>query len=195
MTVMKLEDFFTNRSVIDYDWKIQGMRIEEEPGRMIFGGRCGPDNHDVASLCHEMAHFVEIDDARCMMRNWGLRYTQVEVFGQLYPQAVTCQGAMREIRVIALQKNLHKTLGVKEYIHKTTRSLEHLHDWCFVPMFDGRSAFGEDADHSLSSKQCDISRLMWCRKQVNELAKKPEFSIDAFIAEWRRKHEIVVNKL
>lgn len=87
---------------------------EVGPSGMVLGMRAGPTSGCPDVLLHEMAHFVEIDDARCLARGWGLRVPTVEVAGRPYEQPATFGCCLREIRVMALQLALGRHFRLEQ---------------------------------------------------------------------------------
>tara|TARA_R100001132_G_C3273357_1_gene95438 strand:- start:3082 stop:3618 length:537 start_codon:yes stop_codon:yes gene_type:complete len=95
------------------------------------GGRAGI-SHDLNNLIHEMAHMIEIDDARVHLRGWGLTcLTVVEVMGVEYMEPVTPQATLREVRTFAIQKVISDHIGHPVDVRKDLAVLvKWLPDWC-----------------------------------------------------------------
>src|SRR5512134_41522 len=66
-------------------------------GRLHLGIWAGP-SATVFNLCHEMAHFIEIDNRRCHLPGWGLKTGKTVLIGsQLVPEGMhTTQAIERE---------------------------------------------------------------------------------------------------
>ena len=195
---MKLSDFFTTNDVVyefskyDYGNCIKFLSTERgEKYVLVMKGAGTSEDDQIANLCHEMAHFVEIDDDRCTAHGWGLKYPERFVIDRTCYEPVTCNGVMREIRVLAYQKNVQRFLGCSQDIHETTIALEHLEDYIHVPILSGEAPYSEGTTHGLNYDQIKNSQFEWCKNKVDELARDPKYGIDAFISEWNRKLKIV----
>lgn len=64
------------------------------------GDRAGP-GRGIYNLCHEICHFVEIDDKRMMMPGWGIHAPTEYLFGRIIYEPVTMQITEREMRACA----------------------------------------------------------------------------------------------
>lgn len=163
-------EFFHGASV-ELVWDTT-QRVEE--GKLQLGGRAGPTVH-ISNLCHEMAHLVEIDDARCGQPGWGLQLPKVFIYDRMCLNPETNQATRREVRVAAYQLNLMRHLGLRATPAGLVRAYTFLPDWCFVP--------GRD----------DKARLQWCANQVLKLSLKPKYGIVRFKREWWRKQRLLAS--
>ena len=154
-------------------------------GELVLGCRAGPEVSYV-NLTHEMAHFIEIDDARMMLPRWGLRLPRVYVAGRECVEPVTTQITEREIRVIAYQANLLEYLGSPQTVESTIESLQWLPDFFLLPIENGTYPYSEEGKVvDMSSKEVDASRTRWT---ANRVAKEREtYTMERFLAEWTRK--------
>ena len=132
-------ELFRNNPVIQFKEGIQGQRVID--GIIYVGDQCGPKKNDIASLCHELAHFVEIDEYRMAHSAWGLVYPEVEVFGRMCIEPKTMQSTDRELRVCAYQAYLHEYFKVQESIEETVQALRWMSDTYYVPLEDGSHAY------------------------------------------------------
>jgi len=169
----QLEREFFHGAAVRLVWDVSQEVLD---GRLRIGGRAGPVMH-IANLCHEMAHFVEIDDSRCGVLGWGLRIRKIWVIDQLCIEPLTHQGTDRECRVAAYQLNLMRHLGLRATPEKLVRPFHYQADWWNVPGGPG-----------------DKGRLRWCADQVKALSDKPEYQIDAFTREWWRKNHVLAHR-
>lgn len=158
--------FFQDRPEVTVEVETEGNRYEklEDPrSPMIFGCRAGPaswqDSYEISNLLHEMGHFLEIDTARMGIPGWGLRHRQVYLMGRIFDEPVTCQGTMREARVMGYQIALGRLVGFEADLAETVEPLRNMSDFCFVP-----------ADPEV--KDYNLSRLLTLGLVANETAEK-----------------------
>lgn len=155
----------TNQSVFD--------------GVLYLGALAGPQR-SIVNLCHEMSHFVEIDDRRCCRSGWALKLPEIEVCGQLCIEPVTHQSVDREIRVAAFQHNLLMHIGVPRTPETLVRSFSFLPAWCYVPKLVKRK-----------TDTYDTPRFRWCAAECRKLIVLHEYSVEAFRVEWWRKNAVL----
>lgn len=165
---------------------------ENHPEAVVFvGDRAGPENH-VTNLCHELAHFVEIEDYRMTRYNWGLTVPSVYIVDRLCVEPRTTQITEREIRVAAYQYNLLNYIGCKRTIKNLVSSYQYLPDFMLVPLEDGTMPYGEEGKITkLPYEKIDKSRLKWIENRTRDILK--DYSVDRFISEWERKIKILEN--
>jgi hypothetical protein len=97
------------------------------------------------------------------------------------------QATARELRVMAYQANVMEHLGMRDKV--PVDALVSMPDFLYVPMEDGRSAYGSDSDDSLSCTEKDASRVRWMIKQVE--LQRNIFTYARFEAEWQRKMQLL----
>lgn len=187
----------------DYKSWFQGTKLRFDPdtegnkivdGRMVLGMRAGPVRNDPLTLLHEMAHFIEIDDARCTVDGWGLQvpYLSIPPYAPCKnPQ--TFQAAAREIRVSAIQRVLAHHFGFEfdDYY-----GAKLIWDWvpganfiCTVfPEVPCFSAFERDDPNQPSYREMVKLRCDRIAQAIADKAKK--WTIDEIRAEWNRKCQI-----
>lgn len=129
--------FDGHEEYLTWSREIEGNNTSE--GRMVLGMRAGP-SASIGSLLHEMAHLVEIDDARCHRHAWGLEVTQVEVLGEIYTEPRTFQCSIRELRVTAIQKVLSDHLGCCMSLNWWGPLIQYLPDWWAFRQYFGDAA-------------------------------------------------------
>lgn len=169
----------TNR--VRYTPRLEGQRVDND-GVIFVGNRAG--GLHVSNLAHELSHFVEIDDARMQIYGWGLRRPEIWVFDRMCCEPTTMKMIERELRVIAYQFNLLESLGSPTQARGFVSSLRFMPDFLYVPLEDGRAAYGDDADE-MDSRAKDESRIRWMARRVEEL--RSTHTLERFDSEWTRK--------
>lgn len=186
------------------DLNVQGTKVEWTNGMgyinprdfngIILGGKAGPQVH-VSNLLHEMAHFIEIDDARCTQPGWGLRVRQVYFMGESYNDPRTYQATLREARVGAIQLELAEFFGVK-YDYEEPADKEE--DWDLKYTLDATNLakifhrFLPDGVHafkrfriSLKSKDYEQRAIACLAKEIEK--RRERLYIEYLWSEFRRK--------
>lgn len=97
MTSLNLSCFFATQDTVYIDETVEGNR--PIGSKLALGTRAGPSK-DFSNALHEMAHLLEIDDARCHLPGWGLKNTSRLGQGPRY------QKIARESRVWGIQVKL-----------------------------------------------------------------------------------------
>lgn len=177
-----VDEFFVG-SEITYRPGLEGQRVEE--GHVVIGDKAGP-GRDLGNLCHEMSHFVEIDDRRMGRPGWGLRVPEVWVFDRMCCEPTTMQMTAREMRVIAFQANLMEYLGIQGQLEGAVQSMRFMPDFYMVPEEEPRTDVKSYRDY-------DATRLRWISKRVEELRKV--HTLDVFLSEWSRKNKVLRRRL
>jgi len=166
--------FAGHEDYLVFDAQVEGNRAQD---RMILGAKAGP-GVDPSNLLHEMAHFIEIDDARCCVRGWGL------LTGFDEEPVITYQATERELRVIAIQKLLGEHFGVEADIPKTISSMTFMPDW-----WNYRSLLTADQKIKFGSKA-------WHALLTNHMMQNyAALEISQLRAEWDRKCQIVAARM
>lgn len=180
----KLEKEFFYSSVVNFRPKLQSQQVTVS-GDIILGDGAGP-SYDISYLCHEMAHLVEIDDARMRCNGWGLIYPEVYVINTVCCEPRTNAITMRELRVAAYQFHLLQYIGVPNSIAEIVDSFDYLPDTTYVPIEDGRKPYGKNYKDVIA-EGIDIkeSQMIWRINEVNKL--KEIFTLERFLSEWKRK--------
>lgn len=189
---LKLDkEFLQHTDKIKFKPGVEGNHVDVD-GIVYVGDRAGPQI-DFINLCHELSHFVEIDDKRMKMYGWGLSLPEMYIMGQRCIEPVTMQATARELRVMAYQTNLLKYLGKKVSVRNLVTSLKWMADFCYIPLEDGLPAYVDDGDGNykcrVEYKNLDSSRIKWAIARVKELRKK--YTIDKFKSEWFRKIKLL----
>lgn len=171
-TNRKIKQLFLNQP-IQLVWdRTQGIT---DKGQLYVGGRAGL-SADIVNLCHEMAHFVEIDDERCDAPDWGFHFPEVWIYDRMCIEPTTHQMTDRECRVAALQQSLLAYVGRPLSARTLVRAFHYLPDYYMVPGKDQKT------------------RLKWCAARVKELSVLPEYGLDYFMHEWARKNTILLTR-
>lgn len=166
------EEFFTNSPIAIDTVKHSTQWVRDR--RLCFGVWAGP-KAETSNLLHEMAHFVEIDEARMNITGWGLKLPNRRYTKGLYDgcEPKTMQITAREIRVMALQHNLHEHLGIPTWRDQVVQLLRWLPDAHNVPG---------------ASKE---AHNRWIMAQYDRLIKSEAYSFSRFNVEWKRRNEIL----
>ena len=180
-------EFLSHTNRVVFKPGLEGQTIGDD-GTIFIGDRAGPEL-EITNLCHEMAHFVEIDDARMTCRKWGLQVRKVVICGQECLDPRTTQITEREMRVAAYQSHLQELIGVSESIDEITKSFRWLPDFTFIPLENGRPAFGEGSDPDVPYEEIDPSRLRWIANRTREL--RSVYTLERFVSEWHRKIKLL----
>lgn len=155
-----------------FDADVEGNRVTA--AGMLLGMGAGPTHGDPGVLLHEMAHFVEIDDARCLVWGWGLRVPTVEVAGRMCEQPTSFACCLREVRVMALQCALGRHFGLEQ----DPAELAQLLSW--VPgVWHGAAHYG--ADGRLTAHEL----FELAARDIE--ARAAEVDVGSVWGEWRRK--------
>ena len=191
LNILKKE-LFSKTNTLQFQKGVQGQYVDPD-GIICIGDRAGPECH-ISSLCHELAHFVEIDDYRVTWFGWGLKLPQIWVYDRMCIEPTTIQITDREIRVAAYQKNLLDYLKVDYSVEKLVESYTWLPDFHLVPLEDGLPAYINNGENEKSElrvpyEEIDLSRLRYIRNRVNDILS--EFSIERFFSEFDRKVKII----
>lgn len=153
--------------------RLEGQNVEERC--VILGMRAGPEM-SVDNVCHELAHFIEIDEGRMATLNWGLNYG-TEIPGFATREFQTGDHIWREIRVWAIQWHLQQFIGKP----RTFDELGKIGFW--LP--DRWTAFPDDVDWS---KRDESNR--WFAEQIKREADKRD--IDSILTELERRRSILL---
>ncbi len=161
-------------SLIYFDQNLEGSLFYK--GKLHFGYRVG-SLRSLSILLHELGHFLDIDDARVVHSNWGLK-TPFGTLGRLYGQSNSFRLTVRECSVVAWQTLLGRAVGFEDQEAETTlRALKGMPDWCLVP------SYGDTFEEN------DESRYHWCRALVSEHLRKR--SVDDALTELYRKISVL----
>lgn len=184
-----LDDWFHNPRV-QHSKNESGNPVRD--GVMLFGWRVGPSK-DVDGVVHEMAHLIEIDDARCHLPGWGLWVRQTYIPGHPpFAEPHTFQACAREIRVVAIQKVIFESLGLpfdSDYWAKV------IYDWVPGNVFV-REEYPEVppwGDRGLSYE--GISQLAKKAIAVDIDRQAAALTLNRVRAEWDRKCALVASRL
>ena len=184
------DEFFADAAV-HVDWNQVGLSqtlIEDGDGVLVSLSPWAGPVADISNLVHEMAHFVEIDEARMTRFGWGLDVPQVHIGGQSCDQPVTCQATKRELRVMAYQASVLKYLGFPKSIRNLVQPLVFMSDWTLVPLENGIHPYADGAP-KVPYDEIDKSRRRWCAKQIETFSET--HTLERFLSEWKRRNEVL----
>jgi len=118
---------------VDISVGVEGVRHDPDAGTVILGCRAG-SSYDVVNLLHEMAHFVEIPEERCVKPDWGFRPGKAVLgdFGIAFIPT-TARGTEREARVWAWQTVLMREIGVPFDVESLVGAAVYMSDFTNVP--------------------------------------------------------------
>ena len=185
-TLNKIKQRYFTKSAVQLDWKKDQAVID---GQVIIGAKAGPECN-ITNLIHEMAHFVEIDEDRMNQDGWGLRTPTVFIYNRYCIEPKTIQMTEREIRVMAYQANIFEAFEFPHTaIDEFASAMRHMPDFCYVPLEDGSSAYGDDRTHNLEYQDITKSQIKWIRNQVEK--NRSIFSFEKFESEWFRRNKIL----
>jgi hypothetical protein len=166
---------------------IGGQRIDTD-GTILIGSVSGPVKDCPDALCHELGHFVEVEEGRLGIYGWGLSLREIYVMGQRCVDVHTRQVTERELRVHAYQAHLHEYFKVKETIESCVESLRWLPDHMNIPLEDGSMPFA-DGSPNYRLKDIERSRYRWKMNRLEEL--KETYTLDRFFSEFKKRKEIL----
>ena len=177
------QDFFAEHSeYIGIDPRgMNGMSVDR---RMLLLG-CKVDYMvpgELWNLAHEMAHLVEIDDARCFKFNWGFSYGTKYTFpGREWYEMHTIKATAREIRTLGWQIGFNNRYGLDEY--------DSIYMAKLMEIIDGHTGYG---DRRLLKRDSDGSYNEWRKEMLDRIEAEilnfaQDHPFEAFKAEWDRK--------
>jgi len=171
-------------SAVQYDAS-EGQRVRD--GIVYLGLRCGPA-YCWDALVHEIAHFIEIDEARMDRDAWGFRWPYDEEGRPI--NFTTSAHIERELRVFAISLHLFEYAGFNIDPEDLTSSLHWMDYW---------SVYGEvdkiqipEGEKMPSFKVFDRKMQIWGARKVREYYKN--YDIDSLLAEWKRRNEVLKNR-
>lgn len=116
-------------NVVRFSPKLQGSRSIDGEG-IELGLKAGP-SRSLSNGLHELAHFIEIDDARSFVSGWGLEGGKVDM-GMGYTAYGTDKHVRREMRCWAIEYYLRDLAGIPASVEHITRACTFLPDIEFV---------------------------------------------------------------
>lgn len=157
-----------------------GSTVEEDG--LVFG--TGTKEKDMGSLVHEMAHFLEIDEDRCLQPGWGLRVPQREICGQLFYEPQTFSLCARELRVMAIQRVLHQQFGMVFDEHYWAKLIVDFIDGvCFISTYYKDPSLGYGTGKSLR----DIEKAQAERMAQDILERSEKLSAQDLWSTWQHR--------
>ncbi len=187
----KLKELFKNSPLIISD-DIEGQRLDDN-GDVVIGTRCGPLYNNLEALCHEMCHFVEIDERRMGQFKWGMKFgTGTGLYNRFQEirDFNTAQATKRELRVLAFQYNLQVYLGIqKETLVEHCSAMEYMPD--FYCVLSDKELLNDAELPDLGAMGYTHSKktlflIEWTVKKYLEV-----YTLEKFLSEWHRRNEIM----
>ena len=129
------------------------------------------DGVSLGMVIHEMAHFVEIEDDRLGLKDFGLPWESRR-------KHHTDAAVRRELRVLALQKNACKALGVEFDMAYEAENLQNVPGW-------------EIHIAGYESRRWDIYKRTILAPKIRRLAQQERHQFDYFVAEWHRRIALI----
>lgn len=168
-----------------------GVRDKEgnwiEDNRFMLGTWAGPSK-DIYNLIHEIAHMVEIDDKRCHLPGWGLKYPPEFYWpghGMVSNGFNTAKAIYREARVLGIQEVITKHYGIVWNRSYSVSSLKYIDGMCFIP-----PRYPENPkDDTLSYDEREKRRMAYLYRFVIREARKHTF--ESVLAEYGKKIGII----
>jgi hypothetical protein len=200
-----LFDRYFKNSFVEVDWDYEGQRVGDPEcyhyagkhltdikGKIYIGARAGP-YVNITNLCHEMSHFIEIDDERMNRNKWGLKAPEVYIFNRICVEPVTIQMSLRETRVAALQYWLQKSIGCEQSIQQLISSFKYLPDFTNVPFYNNGIIYShEEMIENFEYGNRDEFRFNFLKEKCKEYIKN--YSLEFFNSEWERKNKLLKEK-
>lgn len=156
----------------------------ERDGRMRMGCRSGPVLELDATL-HEIGHMVEIDDDRCGISGWRLRYGRlIHVPGHdpFHEEFKTAQPIEREIRVLGVQACLHDHYGIPYDALGAATSMAFIDSFWYLHYVDYKPSGTTYRDHEKIAIAVIMNRIE---------DEKTKHTFEAVHREWTRKMGIL----
>lgn len=176
-------EFWFEDTKLSWKTNVQGNKITQNG--MVLGCRAGP-NINFGNLLHEMAHFIEINDERCLEPNWGLSVPEQYIAGRIVYEPTSYQPTCREIRTHAIQCVLARHFQVNFDAMEIGETLERfMPDNIWAPKYWGLPSW---SDKSIEYADLRKEIVKCIANKIEELSK--EYKIDALYQEWRRKCKI-----
>lgn len=176
------------KAPLTYSSKVEGNHVID--GRLVLGMRAGPEVKKI-NLLHEMAHFIEIDDARCMVYGWGLKVPETYIPGHRpFYDPQTFQAGAREIRVSAIQRVLaqHFHVPFGDYY-----AAKLIWDWvpgsCYVTQ-----EFSELPSWDAGIEYARRIKLFCTRIMEAIIDESSKWSLERVREEWERKCLVLQSK-
>lgn len=139
-------------------------------------------------LLHETAHAIEIDLPRLGLPGWGLKTSSpLGRLGDQAPKPPSSADVHREMRVLAIQANLHELFGLPFLVKSSALPLRHLAGWgTFVNESGCDGSFG---GYGVAIESTMLPRI------VDEYRGVPDFTADRSLAMLRNRDRILDREL
>lgn len=157
-----------------------------EDGVVKLGLLCGPA-YTWEALVHEMAHFIEIDEARMNRNAWGFRWPSKDGYPMDFQNSAHIE---RELRVFAISLHLFEYAGVRVDPNTMTRTLVWMDYWSVYSEVDAIEL--SDLDLLLKGDTFQKKMTVWGTRKVREYY--DNYNIDDLLHEWWRRNKILLDR-
>ena len=197
------QDFFMpHDSVISIGLDVEGNRIREN--KFTMGVWAGPQA-EVSNLLHEMAHMIEIDDARCHIPSWGFKYGKtVYIAGRMINEGMFTNKAIeREIRVFGIQIVMMNHYGIdnvhsyhtwddhSEYVSKA-RNFAEICDYIDGLLYYYPKGWCKEDKGKYTYRELKDYAFQAIMTRIEE--ETANWSMDEIMTEWDRKMQVLKAK-
>jgi hypothetical protein len=179
-------DLFENAAV-KLNPKIEAQKVIN--GVVYLGLRCGPC-YTWEALVHEIAHFIEINEARMDQDGWGFKWPQDDPTNGFPQNFATSAHIERELRVHAIALHLFEWAGVNVDPEDLTSSLHFMDYWSIYAEIDQIAL--PTTKNLTHYKVFDRKMQIWGAIKVREYYKN--YNIDDILAEWYRRNDLLTKK-
>ena len=158
--------------------------------RFMFGTWAGPTAKE-SNLLHEIGHFVEIDDARCHLPDWGLKGGKwIEVCGRYINEGMTTKKAVeREIRTIGIALVLHEHFGLAPMDEDVSDSRY----WAEVCQYiDGYYLFKPENYREQDISYKESEKLAFDEIERLILEEKKKWTVEKVYNAWHEKMKVLI---
>jgi hypothetical protein len=145
------------------------MRVEKR--RIVFGLK-----HDFGDspepLMHELGHFIEIDEPRLGLPDWGLKNdSPLNAFTS--GKRISDADVRREFRVVAMQANLSAYFAIPFFVETSSLPIRHCNGY--------RTYVKEHGDNWVTTADVHVPA------EIHALQLDPAYSPDLLLAELHRR--------
>ena len=151
-------------------------------GRLHLGLWPDAPSANITYLLHEMGHFIEIDNARCHLPDWGLKAGKWNKFFNCSEGMVTNKAIERELRVFAIERYIASICDM------VPKSFEY--DASICRHIDGFISYGDSDLTDYSEKQKSAEQNI--AKRIELLT--AEWNEEKVISAWFNKVKVLNKK-
>lgn len=178
-------DFFNEYSSL-IDIKIEDSQNDYRNGKLRLSARVAYTS-ELFNLIHEIAHLIEIDDARCYLPDWGLMTGKYNEYFGIFEGVNTNQSIEREIRVLGIQCALSDYYDIdEEHLLKGKSVYRYMAE--LIQYIDG-FYFYQPKNKELSQKARNNYAFIKIAKRIQK--EELKWDINKIKLEWNRKMGIL----